>query len=118
MAKGKPPGKRPTSEREGRAVLNVQVVGIPWYKHEEYPEVLKIMEDRQSLPPDFESWLKKAIDLREHIKGQGIVAVEAYIDPAAFVGWCRARSLHVNSAARIEYANLIAAASYRQGKAQ
>lgn len=99
-------------------IKHVQVAGIPWYKRDEYSEVLKIMEDRQSLPLDFDSWLKKATDLREHLERQGMVAVEAYIDPAVFVGWCKTRGLHVNSAARIEYANLVAATAYRQGKAQ
>jgi len=75
------------------------------------------MEDAHLLPPDFDSWLKKAEQVKKQLKSRGIVPVEAYINPSVFVAWCRDRSLNVNAAARTEYANLVAFKSYQQGKA-
>jgi hypothetical protein len=97
--------------------MRVQAAGIPWYKREEYDEIRRVMEDAASLPKEFDTWLQKALQVKEHLKGQGVVAVEAYIDPSEFVAWCRGRGLHVDSAARIEYANLVAAEAHRHGTA-
>ncbi len=83
----------------------IQAAGIPWYKREEYPQILEVMEDAGLLPRDFDSWLQKARKAKEQLKDQGIMPVEAYLHPSTFVAWCRARGLHVDSAARIEYAN-------------
>jgi hypothetical protein len=97
--------------------MRVQVVGIAWYKREEYEQIRQVMQDGASLPKDFDAWLQKALQLKEKLKGQGVVAVEAYIDPSEFVAWCRGRGLHVDSSARSEYANVVAAESHRHGTA-
>jgi len=97
--------------------VQVSASGIPWYKREDYSEILKVMDDANLLPRDFDSWLKKAEQVKKQLKARGIVPIEAYINPSEFPAWCRARSLNVNAAARLEYANFVAFKSYQQGKA-
>lgn len=95
--------------------MKVQVIGVPWYKREQYDEILRVMEDASLLPRTYDAWLQAAEKVFESQERIGIVAVKAYVDPATFPDWCRARGLTVNAAARIQYASTTAADAYRQG---
>jgi len=45
--------------------MRVQIAGIPWYRREEYEEILTVMEDAHLLPTTFDAWLKKAKQVKE-----------------------------------------------------
>lgn len=97
--------------------MAISAVGIPWYRREDYPRILRIMRDRKVLPPTYDAWLVKAKQVVEDYKRKGSVTFEAYIDPDTFPDWCRSRGLHVDAGARMEYANLVAMQRYQSGNA-
>lgn len=98
----------------GSKNMHVQVIGIPWYRREEYAAIRSIMADAHVLPATFDVWLAKAEQVRDGLLSQGGIAVEAHIDPERFPGWCRGRGLHVDAHARTEYANLMAFEHYQK----
>jgi hypothetical protein len=91
----------------------IRGMGIPWYRREDYPRVLDIMADRDSLPPTFEVWRKLAGQVESDAKRRGLVVVRAVIDPDTFVAWCRARSLNVDANARVRFGNEAVAAAVK-----
>lgn len=84
--------------------MNVTHIGIPWYAEEDYPAILAIMADAQLLPPNFQTWHKRAQDLRDQLRADGKTVIEAKIDPDIFPGWCRARGLNIDAKGRNHFA--------------
>ena len=80
------------------------VIGMSWYSRESYSRILKIMEDADKLPLEFDQWLKKAETGESKLQRAGHIVVRAVIDPDEFVAWCLARSLKVDAQARMQWA--------------
>lgn len=88
--------------------LNIRVIGLVWYRQENYAAILQIMTDAANLPATYTDWLKHAEQTEQRLKSQGHITVKAYIDPATFPGWCRTRGLNIDAKARMDYANAVA----------
>ena len=84
------------------------VIGLSWYRAEDYDAILGIMSDSNKLPDTFGEWLLKAENGEKELTATGHIVVRAVIDPKTFPDWCRSRSLNIDSKARMEYANLVA----------
>lgn len=92
----------------------VQIVGIPWYRREDYPRLRKIFADGNKLSPTYQEWLNLAQQTKKRLEGNGMRVVEAHIDPATFPAWCKSKGLNVDAQCRMEFANLAAADAYRK----
>ena len=88
-------------------------IGIPWYRREDYGEVLVVMEDAAHFPRSFETWLRRAKQTLKNLRRAGAVAYEVYIDPKTFPGWCQQRGLNVDARARAEFAKTAGNATTR-----
>lgn len=84
----------------------VEVVGIPWYKREDYPRLLQIFEDSAKLPVTFDGWLSKAENIAKKFEERGVLVVRAVIDPDTFSAWCASQKLKVDASARTMFANI------------
>ena len=80
-------------------------IGIPWYRRRDYPEVLKIMADRDQFPATYHGWKQLAKDAETRARAKGFLAVRAVIDPASFPAWCAERGVAVGPAGRAAWAN-------------
>jgi hypothetical protein len=78
---------------------------VAWYREEDYPRILRIMEDRHLMMASFSKWLAAAEKFEKSSKGQGFDVVRVIIDPVRFVAWCRKHSLSCNARARVKYKN-------------
>jgi len=87
------------------------VIGIVWYKEEDYPILKNLFEDGDTLPETYSEWLEKAQNLFNQLIQRGLTPVKAYIDPETFPEWCIQKGHHLNAQARTAYANFIAANS-------
>lgn len=77
-------------------------VGIPWYRRDDYPSILKVMADSHLLPRTFDEWEKLAEQaIRQFATQAGVYRV--YIDPQQFVAWCAIRGLNVDAEARMKF---------------
>jgi hypothetical protein len=80
--------------------MPISVVGIVWYREEDYPAILEIMTDREAFPKTFAVWRERATALELQQKARWFHVVRAEIDPNTFPEWCRARGLEPDARAR------------------
>jgi hypothetical protein len=95
------------------AQLPTRAMGLAWYAREDYPRILEIMADAQTLPATYEKWLKLAEEIERGMMSQDHVVVRAVIDPDEFPAWCAARGLNVDADGRKRFASWVA---FRQVK--
>lgn len=90
------------------------IVGMSWYRPEDYKAIQRIMVDPHTLFDTYEEWLTSAEKGEQSMRLQGYVVVRAYIDPLTFPDWCRANGHKVDAKGRMAYANFIAAQEARK----
>lgn len=80
--------------------MQVQAIGIPWYRKEDYPKLLGIFEDADKLPGAFEDWLSKAESVEKAQCQVGRNVFRVIIEPDAFPLWCASKGLKIDSHSR------------------
>jgi hypothetical protein len=88
--------------------LQIQAVGMVWYKRENYERIRTICEDGNNLHDTYDEWFKAAEIGRKGLESQGARVICVDIDPVEFPVWCRNNDMKLNAAARNRYANLAA----------
>ncbi len=78
----------------------IRANGIPWYRREDYAEILRVMADGELLPKTWDKWFYRAEKVRQQIVDSGGIAERCNIDPQQFPLWCRTRGLNVDARAR------------------
>ena len=93
--------------RHGMAA-QVQIVGMAWFKPENFVRLRAMFEDGDKLHRTYDEWLRAAETGRkaQEVKGLRVVCVD--IDPNDFPKWCKAKGMNLNANARMQYASLIA----------
>lgn len=81
-----------------------------WYKKEDWDTLLEMFTDTEKLPPNYETWLKRAEDKKTEVEALGCTVLKVYIDPTNFKGWCESKGLEMNSEARAQMAIEVAQA--------
>lgn len=94
--------------------MQPQIAGINWYRREDYPRILEVMEDRHLLAPTYDEWLRAAEKGIQHFTDKGLIAIKAEIEPESFLAWCKERGLKVDAKARNEWGNSVALAEARR----
>jgi hypothetical protein len=81
-----------------------EVVVVPWYREDNYAQVLAVMEDAASLPDRYEWWHRGAAEQVATLRRKGRRSAAVAIDPGLFLSWCSEHDLLPNAEARVEYA--------------
>lgn len=86
----------------------VQIVGMAWFKPENFVRLRAMFEDGDKLHRTYDEWLRAAETGRkaQEVKGLRVICVD--IDPDDFPKWCIAQGVNLNANARMQYASLIA----------
>jgi hypothetical protein len=79
-------------------------MGIPWFSHEDYPRIRKVMADGEGLSEAYGDWLRRAEAIERRMAASGVVAIRAMIDPERFLIWCKIRAVRCDSKARGRFA--------------
>jgi len=94
--------KKKKKSKSGRPVD--AVLGVAWYRPEQWDRLLQIAADREGLEDTYEEWkvtaeesLKKFAMLGYHIR-------KVDIDVEELLGWCKVHNLSVDGAARSKFA--------------
>ena len=82
-------------------------VGVYWISEADYPALLEIFDDGNTMPGTWKEWLKMAEEMEQGLKAYGHVVMRVNIDPNTFSGWCAA---HGTSPSREGRKRFIAAA--------
>ena len=87
----------------------------PWYRSEEYALIREIMDDRDTLPLNFDEWEKNAESERAAAKREGVTLVPIFLAADEFFTFCKEKKISPNSVTAAEFANSRGAASYSLG---
>jgi hypothetical protein len=87
----------------------------PWYRREEYALILEIMDDRDTLPLNFDEWEKNAESERAAAKREGVTLIPVFLDPDEFFTFCKEKKISPNSVTAAEFASSRGATSYSLG---
>lgn len=87
---------------------SVQILGMVWYRAEDYDACRRIMSDQEKFHANYHLWRMDAETHEKRFRREGKTVVRAFIDPETFPDWCRARSLDINANARNQFAALVA----------
>lgn len=87
----------------------------PWYRREDYALMREIMEDRDTLPLNFDEWEKEAESQRATKKQEGVNLEPVFVSPEEFLAFCNERHISCNSANCAQFANSRGAASHSMG---
>jgi hypothetical protein len=92
--------------------MRIAVVGIAWYKSEDYERLKGLFVDGDNLPTTYKEWLNSAERLVKQLARDGQAFQKVYIDPETFPAWCAARGLDVSAKARSQFSAESAAGKY------
>ena len=65
-------------------------VGAYWIEEADYPALLKLFDDGNTLPPNWAAWRKMAEEMEKGLKAYGHPVMRVRIDPVTFPAWCAA----------------------------
>jgi hypothetical protein len=85
----------PKKDSETAAIL-----GIAWYKREEWPHLLEIAADRDGLEDTYEEWLLNAETRLHEMAEAGINAKRVYINVDELQNWCIVQGRSLDGSAR------------------
>jgi hypothetical protein len=75
-------------------------VGVLWIEEADYPAVLKILDDGDTMPRNWADWRKMAIEMETGLKAYGHPVMRVRIDPATFPIWCHAHGTNTGRQGR------------------
>jgi hypothetical protein len=79
------------------------IVGVGWYRPEQWQRLLEISSDRDGLEDTHEEWLGNATRVFNRLKREGVPVVKMDIDVEDMVTWCSKNGLVVNGDSRAKY---------------
>lgn len=84
--------------------MQVEIVGMAWYRPETFTRLRAMFEDGDKLHRTYPEWLAAADSNRKTFEARGIRVVCVDIDPDQFPKWCKAQGLALNAEARTRFA--------------
>ena len=82
------------------------IMGIAWYRAQEWQALKQFCEDRDSMDATYDIWKKGALEAIRQIRSDGNEAVEVDFDLDEFKMWCSANNKRPVAASRSEFAVL------------
>ncbi|WP_457090149.1 hypothetical protein [Microvirga sp. P5_D2] len=82
-----------------------RIIGLPWYRREDYPAIRQMMADPHVLAPVYDQWLAAAENNESVGRQAGLEIARIMIVPEEFKAWCLAQGVEPDSAARTKYAS-------------
>ncbi|MSO68608.1 MAG: hypothetical protein EXR03_05890 [Pseudolabrys sp.] len=67
-------------------------VGAYWIEEADYPAMLRISDDGNTMPRTWTEWRKMAEEMEKGLKAYGHPVLRVRIDPATFPAWCAAQN--------------------------
>jgi hypothetical protein len=80
---------------------NKPIIGIAWFKSNDWTEWKKISEDK--LEDNYDNWLVEASLAKIKFEGQGFIVKQVNISPNNFKNWCKKNNKKLNASSRSEY---------------
>jgi hypothetical protein len=85
-----------------------RVIGMPWYRAEDYARLREMMADPHAMAGGVEAWQASAVNNEQVARNAGLSVVRVLIEPDVFASWCSARNLPLDGSARMRFASEMA----------
>ena len=79
------------------------VLGIVWYRREDWDRLRQMFPDRKAMHDSFDDWLLDAEKLEGQLQTCGETTERVIIDPDELGAWCKARGAQPNGKMRARY---------------
>lgn len=80
------------------------IIGVTWYRPEEYKTLMAMFEDGANFPETYEGWLSNAMQGLKRLESQGHKYEKAILGPETFPAFCRKFNVKMNSQGRAAFA--------------
>jgi hypothetical protein len=80
------------------------VVGIAWYREDQYALLRALAVDTDSMAHTYEEWLTGVTKTMEDLRQQGIIGRRVDVDVKDLAAWCERQDRRLDGAARSAYA--------------
>ena len=89
--------------KESKESQDQIVIGLAWYRPEQWLRVRDISSDADSLEGSYEEWLRSAEQKLEELSSSGLQVEKVDVHSEQLILWCNERGLEVNGQARSRY---------------
>ena len=76
------------------------VIGVAWYRPEQWQRLLEVAVDRESLHETYEEWAADATARFEDFRRMGIRVQKVEVDLEELIHWCRVEQRKMDGEAR------------------
>lgn len=91
-----------------KPTVEAYTVALPWYEPEDFAQLLRLAQDRQEMPSDYETWHRNAILVVRTWLAKGRALEIVTIRPAEFLAWLETQDLPNTAATRRRYVEELA----------
>jgi hypothetical protein len=82
---------------------NDSVIGMAWYKQDQWPVLLQVSSDSNKLESTYEEWLEYAEDTYRRFVKEGLTTEKVAVDVFELIKWCKDHNYPVNGNSRASY---------------
>jgi hypothetical protein len=79
------------------------VIGVAWYKQDQWPVLLQVSSDSNVIESTYEEWLQYAEDTFKRYIEQGLLTEKVTVDVFDLIKWCQDHNCPVNGESRASY---------------
>ena len=90
-----------------------QIIGVAWFRQNQWQELLKYCEDRENLEATYEIWKEGAEKAIKDLRSRGVTIHAVDFDLGEFMKWCREQTKLLNAESRAEFTSLKVRAFHR-----
>ena len=101
------------NNKKKKPMTNV-IMGIGWYKEEQWSLLLEQSVDRNDLAFTYDEWKKNAFKLMMDLTNRGIQCEKTMIDVEEMIKWCKDNHRPLDGESRTKYISLKIEEKYRQ----
>jgi hypothetical protein len=81
------------------------VVGIAWFRADQWNRLRDVSSDRDHMEADYEDWRTNAEKQLAELRLQGLEVRKIHVDLDEFVAWCKSEKLGIDASSRSRYAS-------------
>ena len=88
--------------------MEAYTVAIPWYEPEDFSELLRLAQDREEMPADYQTWHRNALGVLEAWLAKGRAIEIVTVRPREYLAWIKARDMPNTATSRRRYVESLA----------
>ena len=97
-------GARNRTRNRKREQQEGALVGLAWYRSDQWERLREVSEDRADLEETWEEWIRTAEKTLRDLQAKGVQAVKVDVDVEELVRWCQSKQQPVRGASRANFA--------------